>query len=446
MLGATQILQDVWDAGARRAGAARVGRHVRAGGDAVPRRPGRASSRRASRRPPALRIFVVTGAAVPRALAEHATRSSTPRSAAPGARPSPASARSPRPATSPRSAGAPTGARSPGPGSASPTTDGTVLGAGEEGNFEVFSRCLFDGYLDRPDLTAAALTARRLVPVGRPRDDRQRRLPADHRPGQGRRQPRRREGAGRRGRAAAARHPAVEDVAIVAMPDPRLGERACAFVVARRDVPDLRGGAASSSTSTRSPASTGPSGSSRSRCCPATPAARSRSSCCASSPTGAEAVHPEGGRSDDPARRRLRHGVDEEAFVSLKDEIAAYVANEGEAWTRRDRGRARACRRSCATSCSDRGYLSARRAGRVRRPRHLLLALPGAARAVLHVARVAADDRARRQRRLALGRPVRDADEQRERFVLPAVTGDGDVAFTLTEPTAGTGADLRCSA
>jgi alkylation response protein AidB-like acyl-CoA dehydrogenase len=27
--------------------------------------------------------------------------------------------------------------------------------------------------------------------------------------------------------------------------------------------------------------------------------------------------------------------VDEEAFVSLKDEIAAYVANEGEEWTRR---------------------------------------------------------------------------------------------------------------
>ena len=35
--------------------------------------------------------------------------------------------------------------------------------------------------------------------------------------------------------------------------------------------------------------------------------------------------------------------------------------------------------------------------------------------------------------------------EQRERFVLPAVNGDGVVAFTLTEPTAGTGADLRCS-
>jgi alkylation response protein AidB-like acyl-CoA dehydrogenase len=35
--------------------------------------------------------------------------------------------------------------------------------------------------------------------------------------------------------------------------------------------------------------------------------------------------------------------------------------------------------------------------------------------------------------------------EQRERFVLPAVAGDIKVAFTLTEPSAGTGADLRCS-
>ena len=35
--------------------------------------------------------------------------------------------------------------------------------------------------------------------------------------------------------------------------------------------------------------------------------------------------------------------------------------------------------------------------------------------------------------------------EQRERFVLPMIAGELKVAFTLTEPTAGTGADLRCS-
>ncbi|MBP2703746.1 acyl-CoA dehydrogenase [Microbispora sp. RL4-1S] len=36
-------------------------------------------------------------------------------------------------------------------------------------------------------------------------------------------------------------------------------------------------------------------------------------------------------------------------------------------------------------------------------------------------------------------------DEQRKKFVLPQVAGDIRVAFTLTEPTAGTGADLRSS-
>ncbi|WP_212843658.1 acyl-CoA dehydrogenase family protein [Catellatospora sp. IY07-71] len=36
-------------------------------------------------------------------------------------------------------------------------------------------------------------------------------------------------------------------------------------------------------------------------------------------------------------------------------------------------------------------------------------------------------------------------DEQRKKFVLPQVAGDARVAFTLTEPTAGTGADMRCS-
>jgi alkylation response protein AidB-like acyl-CoA dehydrogenase len=35
-------------------------------------------------------------------------------------------------------------------------------------------------------------------------------------------------------------------------------------------------------------------------------------------------------------------------------------------------------------------------------------------------------------------------DAQREQFVLPQVAGDIWVAFTLTEPDAGTGADLRC--
>jgi alkylation response protein AidB-like acyl-CoA dehydrogenase len=37
------------------------------------------------------------------------------------------------------------------------------------------------------------------------------------------------------------------------------------------------------------------------------------------------------------------------------------------------------------------------------------------------------------------------SEEQRRRFVVPQVLGEIKVAFTLTEPTAGTGADIRCS-
>jgi alkylation response protein AidB-like acyl-CoA dehydrogenase len=37
------------------------------------------------------------------------------------------------------------------------------------------------------------------------------------------------------------------------------------------------------------------------------------------------------------------------------------------------------------------------------------------------------------------------SEAQRERFVLPQISGEIKIAFTLTEPTAGTGADLRCS-
>ncbi len=126
----------------------------------------------------------------------------------------------------------------------------------------------------------------RLVPHRRPGDDRRRRLPADHRPGQGRRQPRRREGAGGRDRAAAARAPAgrgrgdrgdARRAARRARLRLRRAERRRGRARPRRD-------ARASSTGARSPATTGPSGSSRSTSCRAPPVARSRSSSCASAP------------------------------------------------------------------------------------------------------------------------------------------------------------------
>ena len=135
--------------------------------------------------------------------------------------------------------------------------------------------------------------------------------------------------------------------------------------------------------------------------------------------------------------------VDEEAFVSLKDEIAAYVANEGEAWTRRIEEE-RAVPPGLRDELQARGYLSIAApeeyGGRgIPFSRWLelleLFSMSHASlRMIVHVAN-------------GVWRAVDQfaTPEQRERFVLPAVNGDGVVAFTLTEPTAGTGADLRCS-
>ncbi len=66
---------------------------------------------------------------------------------------------------------------------------------------------------------------------------------------------------------------------------------------------------------------------------------------------------------------------DESGFAELKAEIAAYVANEGEEWTRRIEAE-RAVPPELRVELKERGYLQPRRAGRVRRPRDPLLALP----------------------------------------------------------------------
>jgi cyclohexanecarboxylate-CoA ligase len=113
--------------------------------------------------------------------------------------------------------------------------EGRSLSAGEEGNFEVHTDCLFEGYLNRPELTAEAVThdgwyrtgdlaridARGYVRItGRVKDVINR--------------------GGEKVPVAEIEqllhaHPVVDDVAIVAMPDERLGERACAFVVGELD-------------------------------------------------------------------------------------------------------------------------------------------------------------------------------------------------------------------
>ncbi len=109
--------------------------------------------------------------------------------------------------------------------------DGRPLSAGEEGNFEVHSDCLFVGYLNRPELTAEAVTEDGFYRTGD--------LARIDAHGYVRITGRVKDVINRGGEKVPVAeveqllhaHPAVRDVAIVAMPDERLGERACAFVV-----------------------------------------------------------------------------------------------------------------------------------------------------------------------------------------------------------------------
>ena len=112
---------------------------------------------------------------------------------------------------------------------------GREMTAGEEGNFEVHTDCLFQGYLNRPELTAEALT-----PDGWYRTGDLARIDAA---GYVRITGRVKDVINRGGEKVPVAeieqllhaHPAVREVAIVAMPDERLGERACAFVIGDLD-------------------------------------------------------------------------------------------------------------------------------------------------------------------------------------------------------------------
>ena len=108
---------------------------------------------------------------------------------------------------------------------------GNALPAGAEGNFEVLTETLFEGYLNRPELTAQALTVDGYYRTGDlARIDAEGYLKITGRV---------KDVINRGGEKVPVveveqvlyAHPAVKEVAIVAMPDERLGERACAFVV-----------------------------------------------------------------------------------------------------------------------------------------------------------------------------------------------------------------------
>lgn len=237
-LGSTQVIQDVWDAH-RAAAALREwdGTFVQAAtpflADLV-----RVVEAGEEPAPPALRIFVVTGAAVPRALAERATSVlSASVCGAWGSTESCLGALA-APGDDPTKVWGTDGRALAGTRIRIVDDADQVLGPGEEGNFQVTSRCLFEEYLDRPDLTAAAMTADgwyRTGDLATIDDDGYLRLTG-----------RVKDIINRGGEKIPVaeieqllnEHAAVAEVAIVAMPDERLGERACAFVV--RD-PDFAG-------------------------------------------------------------------------------------------------------------------------------------------------------------------------------------------------------------
>jgi cyclohexanecarboxylate-CoA ligase len=230
-LGSTQVIQDVWDA-RRGARALREwdGTFVQAAtpflADLV-----RVVESGEEEAPPALRIFVVTGAAVPRALAERAT--SVLAAAVCGAWGSTESCLGAlaAPGDDPKKVWGTDGRALAGTHIRIVDDADKVLGPGEEGNFQVTSRCLFDEYLDRPDLTAEAMTADGWYRTGD--------LATIDADGFLRLTGRVKDIINRGGEKVPVaeieqllhEHPAVAEVAIVAMPDERLGERACAFIV-----------------------------------------------------------------------------------------------------------------------------------------------------------------------------------------------------------------------
>ena len=138
-----------------------------------------------------------------------------------------------------------------------------------------------------------------------------------------------------------------------------------------------------------------------------------------------------------------RAGVDEAAFAALKDEIAASVAGPAEGWAERIE-RERRVPPELWEDLRARGYLALAApeeyGGRgVPFTRYLeLMELFSMSHASIRMIVHVVNGTWRAMDRFA-------TPEQRRRFVLPSIQGALKIAFTLTEPTAGTGADLRCS-
>ncbi len=143
------------------------------------------------------------------------------------------------------------------------------------------------------------------------------------------------------------------------------------------------------------------------------------------------------------ANTEHRAGEDTHAFAALEGEIRQYVAERGEYWEQRiEEGRTVPA--ELWDELRDRGYLrlaAPTEYGGLGVPLTRYLELleilstsHASLRMIVHVCN-------------GIWRPIaaHASEEQRERFLLPLVAGDIKLAFTLTEPTAGSGADIRSS-
>ena len=134
---------------------------------------------------------------------------------------------------------------------------------------------------------------------------------------------------------------------------------------------------------------------------------------------------------------------DDASFAALRDDIARYVAGRAEEWAQRIE-REREVPLELWDELRDRGYLSlaapVEYGGRgMPFSRYLeLIELFSMSHASIRMIVHVVNGTWRAMDRFATA-------QQRQAFVLPSIKGELKIAFTLTEPTAGTGADLRCS-
>ncbi|HEX8757358.1 MAG TPA: AMP-binding protein [Steroidobacteraceae bacterium] len=192
-------------------------------------------------KPCSLRLFVATGTTVPRALAARASRVLGTRVCGAFGTTEGCLATLGSPADSPEKACGTDGRPLAGIEVRTCDEAGWKLPAGVEGQLQTRSPTMFQGYLERPDWTAAAYTDDGWYRTGD--------LAMIDAEGYLRLTGRLKDVVNRGGEKIPVveieqllhEHEAVREVAIVGMPDARLGERACAFIVMRQSRSDPAG-------------------------------------------------------------------------------------------------------------------------------------------------------------------------------------------------------------